>query len=65
MVSQSRNNRWELIHAIRTPEAVRALAILPQLDGAVFAAGRVELAVGREADAPDWAMVTFVYIWKC
>jgi hypothetical protein len=47
---------------IGAPESIWSLAILPHLDGAVFAARRVKLAVWREADAPDGAVVTFVDI---
>jgi hypothetical protein len=45
-----------------SPEAERAGTVLPHLDGAVFGAGGVELAIRGEGDAPDGAVVAFVYI---
>ena len=45
-----------------SPETERAGTVLPHLDGAVFGAGGVELAVRGEGDAPDGTVVAFVYI---
>merc|ERR1712098_180076 len=54
--------KGHLSSAIRTPQPISALAILPKLDGTVFTASGVELAVGRVADAPDGTVMTFVDI---
>jgi hypothetical protein len=52
----------EELFLVCSPEAERADTVLPHLDGAVFGAGGVELAVGGEGDAPDGTVVAFVYI---
>jgi hypothetical protein len=56
------NHIAAILFPIRTPKPIRTLAVLPHLDRTVFAACRIELAVGGEADAPDWTVVAFMYI---
>lgn len=46
------------------PKTIRLPACFPQLDGAVFAASGVELAVRREADGPDGAVVAFLHFYN-
>lgn len=46
------------------PKAVGFSTRLPQLDGPVLAAGAVQLAVRREADGPDRAVVAFLHFYS-
>ncbi len=52
---------WALF-LIRLPQTIRSRAIFPHFDGPILASRRVELPIGREADAPDRTVMTFVYI---
>jgi hypothetical protein len=45
-----------------SPETEGAGTVLPHLDGAVFGAGGVKLAVRGEGYAPNGTVVAFVYI---
>lgn len=59
MVSQC---KVQSLLTIGFPKAKRALAILPQLDSAVFTTSNVKLSIWGEADAPNGTVVTLVYI---
>jgi hypothetical protein len=45
---------------LRSPKSERPIAILPQLDRAILATSSIQLPIWREADTPNWSMMTLV-----